>query len=328
MALLKSGTTARNIMTAKAFRNALAVDMALGCSTNTVLHLPAIAAEAGVSLGLDTVAEISSRTPNLCKLSPAGPWHMEDLDAAGGVQAVMAELASAGLIDTSLPSVTGHTIGENLKKAVNKDTAVIAPVTAPHSVTGGIAVLRGNLAPGGSVVKRSAVAPEMLQHSGPARVFDSEEAVFEAVMGGKINHGDVIVIRYEGPRGGPGMKEMLSPTAALAGRGMDKTVALITDGRFSGATRGACIGHVSPEAAAGGPIALVHEGDTIQIDIPAGSLTLVVAETELVSRKLGFVAPAPKARSGYLARYAAMVGSAATGAVLVQWCEDGEGGGS
>lgn len=328
MALLESGTTARKIMSAKAFRNALAVDMALGCSTNTVLHLPAIAAEAGVSIGFDAVAEISARTPNLCKLSPAGPWHMEDLDAAGGVQAVMAELASAGLIDTSLPSVTGKSIGENLKKAANKDTAVIAPVTAPHSATGGIAVLKGNLAPEGSVVKRSAVAPEMLRHSGPARVFDSEEDVSEAVMGGRINHGDVIVIRYEGPRGGPGMREMLSPTAALAGRGMDKTVALITDGRFSGATRGACIGHISPEAAAGGPIALVHEGDTIQIDIPAGSLNLAVSDEELATRARAFNPPAPKARSGYLARYATMVGSAATGAVLVQWCSDGEGGGS
>jgi dihydroxy-acid dehydratase len=316
MELLSKGLGARTFLSAAAFENALAVDMALGCSTNTVLHLPAIAAEAGVAFDLGLVDRVSARCPNLCRLSPAGPHHMEDLHQAGGVQAVMAELASLGLLDTGLPTVSGGSVADNLKRARNGDETVIHPASSPYSASGGLAILRGNLAPDGCVVKRSAVAPDMLRHEGPARVFDAEEAAFAAIVSGSIRAGDVVVIRYEGPRGGPGMKEMLSPTAALAGRGLDRQVAMITDGRFSGATRGACIGHISPEAARGGTIALVHEGDLIRIDIDGHSLELAVAPEELAARRAAFVAPEPKERSGYLARYARSVGSAAGGAVL------------
>jgi dihydroxy-acid dehydratase len=316
MTMLEKGITARAIMNEKAFANALAADMALGCSSNTVLHLPAIAHEAGVKIDLKSINEISERTPNLCKLAPAGDSFIEDLYEAGGIQALLAELAKKNLIDTSLMTVTGKTIAENIKGAVNRNPAVLKPIEAPYSPTGGIAILFGNLAPNGCVVKRSACAPEMLKHSGPARVFDSEEACFAAVMASKINAGDVVVIRYEGPRGGPGMREMLSVTAALAGQGLDKKVALITDGRFSGATRGASIGHCSPEAAVGGPIALVKEGDKISIDINAYKVTLEVPDSELAVRKAAWTAPAPKVTKGFLARYARMVTSADQGAVL------------
>jgi dihydroxy-acid dehydratase len=316
MALLERGITARRILTAAAFRNALAVDMALGCSTNTVLHLPAIAREAGVVVDLALVNEVSASSPNLCSLAPAGPHHIEDLHEAGGVGAVIRELAAAGLLAAEALSVSGMSIAETNAGARIRDETVISPAARPRSASGGIAVLYGNLAPEGCVVKRSAVAPAMLHHSGPARVFESEEDIFAAVMAGSIKPGDVVVIRNEGPRGGPGMKEMLSPTAALAGRGLDSSVALITDGRFSGATRGACIGHVSPEAALGGTIALVREGDLIEIDIDALSIELKVDEAELATRRLAFVPPPPRVESGYLARYARLVGSAATGAVL------------
>ncbi len=316
MHMLEKGITARAIMNEKAFANALAADMALGCSSNTVLHLPAIAHEAGVKIDLKAINEISERTPNLCKLAPAGDSFIEDLYEAGGIQALLAELAKKNLIDTSLMTVTGKTIAENIRGAVNRNPAVLKPIEAPYSATGGIAILFGNLAPNGCVVKRSACAPEMLKHSGPARVFDSEEACFAAVMANKISAGDVVVIRYEGPRGGPGMREMLSVTAALAGQGLDKKVALITDGRFSGATRGASIGHCSPEAAVGGPIALVREGDTISIDINAYKVTLEVSDSELAARKAAWTAPAPKVTKGFLARYARMVTSADQGAVL------------
>jgi len=316
MEVLEKDLRPRDIMTAKAFENALAVDMALGCSTNSVLHLPAIAHEAGVEINLDIINEISARTPNLCRLSPAGPHHMEDLYAAGGVQAVMKELAKKDLLHLDLKTVSGATIGEIAEKAMVLDDTVIRPVEAPHSETGGIAVLRGSLAPDGAVVKRAAVAPEMMIHQGPARVFDSEEDAFEAILGGKIVKGDVVVIRYEGPKGGPGMKEMLSPTSAIAGMGLDKDVALITDGRFSGATRGASIGHISPEAMTGGPIALVQEGDLISINIPEGRLDLLVDEKTLEGRLAAWQAPEPKVTRGYLGRYAKMVTSANTGAVL------------
>lgn len=316
MDVLKKNLRPRDIMTMEAFENSLTVDMALGCSTNSILHLPAIAHEAGVSINLDIVNDISGRTPNLCKLSPAGPYHMEDLYQAGGVQGVIKELASKGLLNIDRPTVSGDTIGEIADKAEIFDRDIIRPIDNPYSKTGGIAVLRGNLAPDGAVVKRSAVAPEMMVHQGPARVFESEEAAYDAILNGKVQKKDVIVIRYEGPKGGPGMKEMLSPTAAIAGMGMDKDVALLTDGRFSGATRGASIGHVSPEAMAGGPIAVVEEGDIISINIPEGKLDVLLEESELKDRLEKWTAPEPKITKGYLGRYARMVTSANTGAIL------------
>ena len=316
MQLVEKDIKPRDILTADAFGNALATDMALGCSTNTVLHLLALANEAGVEIDLNTINEVSSKVPNLCHLAPAGPTHMQDLYAAGGVQAVMAELAKGGHLNTSLPTVTGKTVAENLQGVCNKNHNAIRPLENPYSATGGLAVLFGNIAKNGCVVKRSAVAEEMLCHTGPARCFDSEEEAIEAIYNGKIHHGDVVVIRYEGPKGGPGMREMLNPTSALAGMKLDKTVALITDGRFSGASRGASIGHVSPEAAAGGEIALIQEGDSITINIPAYSIHLEVSNEELEERRKNFVAPAPKPVSGWLARYAKLVTSANTGAVL------------
>lgn len=316
MELVKKDLKPRDIMTKEAFENALTLDMALGCSTNSMLHLPAIAHEAGITITMDMAQEVSDRTPNLCKLSPAGDSYIEDLYAAGGVQAVMKELSKKNLLHTELMSVTGKTIGENIASAVNKDPSVIRPIENPYSPYGGIAVLKGNIAPVGSVVKKSAVAPEMLKHTGPARVFTSEEDVIAAIYAKKIQSGDVVVITYEGPKGGPGMREMLSPTSALAGMGLDKTVALLTDGRFSGATRGACIGHVSPEAAEGGPIALVRDGDMIEIDIPNNRLNVLVSEEEMAERKKSWKSLPPKIQTGYLARYAAMVTSASTGAVL------------
>ena len=316
MEMVKKDLKPRDIMTKEAFENALTLDMALGCSTNSMLHLPAIAHEAGITITMDMAQEVSDRTPNLCKLSPAGDSYIEDLYAAGGVQAVMKELSKKNLLHTELMSVTGKTIGENIASAVNKDPSVIRPIENPYSPYGGIAVLKGNIAPVGSVVKKSAVAPEMLKHTGPARVFTSEEDVIAAIYAKKIQSGDVVVITYEGPKGGPGMREMLSPTSALAGMGLDKTVALLTDGRFSGATRGACIGHVSPEAAEGGPIALVRDGDMIEIDIPNNRLNVLVSEEELAERKKSWKSLPPKIQTGYLARYAAMVTSASTGAVL------------
>lgn len=316
MEMLEKDIKPRDIMNDKAFQNALTVDMALGCSTNTMLHLPAIAYEAGVELDLNMANEISNKTPNLCKLSPAGPHHVQDLYFAGGVQAVMKELASKGLINTDLATVTGGTVEENLSRASNKNPEVIRPIDNPYSETGGIAVLFGNIAPNGCVVKRSAVAPQMLKHSGPARVFDSEDDAIKAIYGSEIVEGDVVVIRYEGPKGGPGMREMLSPTSALAGMGLDKKVALITDGRFSGATRGAAIGHVSPEAAEGGNIGLVYEGDTISIDIMANSIALEVDDETLAKRRESFEPKEPKIKTGYVARYAKLVTSASTGAVL------------
>ncbi len=316
MELLKEDVRPRDIMTKQAFVNALTLDMALGCSTNTMLHLPAIAHEAGVDIDIFMANDISAKTPNLCHLAPAGSDHVEDLNAAGGIMAVMAELGKAGLLDGSLPTVSGRTIGEQYAKAVNYDPAVIRPIDDPYSVTGGIAVLRGNLAENGAVVKRSAVDPSMFVHKGPARVFESEESVIEAILDGKIEAGDVVVIRYEGPKGGPGMREMLSPTSAIAGMGLDKEVALITDGRFSGATRGASIGHVSPEAAEGGTIALVEEGDLISIDIPAGKLELLVDDAELSRRRAGWKPRKAPITTGYLGRYAKQVTSASTGAVF------------
>ncbi len=316
MEMLKKGITARKILTAKAFENALTADMALGCSTNTILHLPAVAHEAGVEIDLKTINAISERTPNLCRLAPAGESFIEDLYAAGGIQAVLMELDRKKLLHTKLMTVTGKTIAQNIKGVINRNPAVLRPSDNPYSATGGIAVLFGNLAPSGCVVKRSAVAPEMMKHSGPARVFESEEDTFAALQAGKIKAGDVVVIRYEGPRGGPGMREMLAVTAALAGRGLDKHVALITDGRFSGATRGASIGHCSPEAAVGGPIALVKEGDVITIDINAYSVTLGVTDEELERRRAAWKPALPKVTTGYLARYARMVTSADKGAVL------------
>ena len=316
MDLVRRGVTARQIVTERSIRNALTCDMALGCSTNTVLHLLAIAYEAGVPLDLKLFNEISAATPNLCHLAPAGPTHMSDLYAAGGIAAVQAELAKAGLLDLDVMTVTGKTLGENIQGAVNLDTNAIRPIDHPFSPTGGLQILWGNLAPDGCVVKRSAVAEEMLRHTGPARVFDGEEDAIAAIYAGRIVPGDVVVIRYEGPSGGPGMREMLNPTSALAGMGLDKTVALITDGRFSGASRGASIGHVSPEAAAGGPICLVREGDAITIDIPAASITLEVSEEELSRRRAAWTAPEPKVKTGWLSRYARMVSSADLGAVM------------
>lgn len=316
MELLKKNLCPRDIMTEKAFLNALTVDMALGCSTNSMLHLPAIAHEAGVLLNVDIANEISARTPNLCHLAPAGPTYMEDLNEAGGVYAVMNELNKKSLLYTDLITVTGKTVQENIEGCVNRDLNTIRPVENPYSETGGIAVLKGNLAPNSCVVKRSAVAPEMMVHEGPARVFDCEDDAINAIKGGKIKAGDVVVIRYEGPKGGPGMREMLNPTSAIAGMGLGSTVALITDGRFSGASRGASIGHVSPEAAVGGPIALVEEGDTIRINIPENTLNLDVSPEELLRRRENWKPRTPEVTTGYLARYRALVTSAEKGAVL------------
>ncbi len=316
MELVKRDIKPRDIMTEAAFHNAETVDMALGCSTNTMLHLPAIAHECGIELDLDMSNEISSKTPNLCHLAPAGDTYMEDLEGAGGVHAVMMELDKKGLLDTSVMTCTGKTLAENLEGVVNRDTSLIRPIHNPYSADGGIAVLKGNLAPEGCVVKRSAVAPEMMRHQGPARVFNSEEEAIEAIYAGKIAAGDVVVIRYEGPKGGPGMREMLNPTSAICGMGLGESVALITDGRFSGATRGASIGHVCPEAAQGGPIAFVEEGDQIAIDIPACKIELLVDKDTLAARKAAWVCPEPKIKTGYLARYAKLVTSAARGAVL------------
>ncbi len=316
MELVKKDIRPRDIMTAAAIKNALTADMALGCSTNSMLHLPAIANECGVEFNLDMANEISEKTPNLCHLAPAGHTYMEDLNEAGGVYAVLKELTKLGLLDTSVLTCTGKTLGENIESAFNKDTDVIRTVENPYSKTGGIAVLRGNLAPDGCVVKRSAVAPEMLVHSGPAKVFDSEEDAIEAIYGGKIVKGDVVVIRYEGPAGGPGMREMLNPTSAIAGMGLDKDVALITDGRFSGATRGASIGHVSPEAVRGGNIAYVKDGDIISINIPEYSIELKVSDEELENRKAKTEIKKKSGIKGALARYAAQVSSADKGAVI------------
>lgn len=316
MELLEKNIRPLDIMTEKAFMNALTVDMALGCSTNTMLHLPAIAKEAGVKLNLDIANEISAKTPNLCHLAPAGHTYMEDLNEAGGVYAVMNELTKLNLLNTDLITATGKTVAENIEGCEIKDTDIIRPITNPYSTTGGIAVLNGNLAPDGCVVKRSAVAPEMLQHKGSARVFDCEEDAIEAIHAGNIKPGDVVVIRYEGPKGGPGMREMLNPTSAIMGSGLGHCVALITDGRFSGATRGAAIGHISPEAAVGGPIALVEEGDTIEIDINANTINLLISDEEFAKRKAEWKPRQPKITTGYLARYAKLVTSGAQGAVL------------
>lgn len=316
MELWEKNIRPRDIMTEDAILNALTVDMALGCSTNSMLHLPAIAHEIGMDFEIDFANGISEKTPNLCHLSPAGPTYIEDLDEAGGVYAVMAELNKKGLLHTDCLTVTGKTVGENIKDAVNKDPQVIRPIDNPYSQTGGLAVLKGNLAPDGSVVKRSAVVEEMLVHVGPARVFDCEEAAIEAIKGGKIVAGDVVVIRYVGPKGGPGMPEMLNPTSAIAGMGLGSSVALITDGRFSGASRGASIGHVSPEAAVGGPIGLVEEGDMIKIDIPNLKLELDISEEEMAKRKQAWQPRKPKVTTGYLARYASMVTSGNRGAIL------------
>ena len=316
MELLKRDIKPRDIVNEKSIRNALACDMALGCSTNTVLHLLAIAHEAGVAFDLALFNEVSAQVPNLCHLAPAGPTHMQDLYAAGGIAAVQAELARGGYIDTSLITATGKTLAENIKGAVIRNTGAIRPLSDPYSPTGGLQILWGNIAPDGCVVKRSAVAPEMLTHSGPARVFDSEDDAIKAIYNGEIREGDVVVIRYEGPKGGPGMREMLNPTSALAGMKLDRTVALITDGRFSGASRGASIGHVSPEAAEGGPIGLIQEGDIIRIDIPNASINVEVSEEELARRKAAFTPREPNIKTGWLARYARLVSSANTGAVL------------
>ncbi len=316
MEMYRKNIRPRDIMTEAAFRNALTMDMALGCSTNSMLHLPAIAHEAGVELNVDIANEISAKTPNLCHLAPAGPTYIEDLNEAGGIYAVMNEISKLGLLNLDCMTVTGKTVGENIKGCVNLNPEVIRPAENPYSKTGGIAILRGNLAPDSCVVKRSAVAPEMLKHEGPARVFDCEEDAIAAIKGGKIVAGDVVVIRYEGPKGGPGMREMLNPTSAIAGMGLGSAVALITDGRFSGASRGASIGHVSPEAAVGGPIALVEEGDIISIDIDNHQVNLLVSDEELAARKSKWQPRTPQVTTGYLARYASLVTSADKGAVL------------
>ena len=316
MEMVRRNICARDIINERSIRNALTCDMALGCSTNTVLHLLAIAHEAGVPVDLALFNEISAKTPNLCHLAPAGPTHMPDLYAAGGIPAVQAELAKQGLLDLDCMTVTGKTVGENIQGAKNLNPKAIRPIEDPYTPTGGLQILWGNLAPNGCVVKRSAVAPEMLCHTGPARVYNSEDAAIAAIYAGDIHPGDVVVIRYEGPKGGPGMREMLNPTSALAGMGLDKTVALITDGRFSGASRGASIGHVSPEAASGGPIGLVREGDSIAIDIPNASISLLVSDEELAARRAAYVQPAPNITTGWLSRYARMVTSADEGAVL------------
>lgn len=316
MEMYRKNITARSMMTADSFTNALTADMALGCSSNTMLHVPAIAHEAGVSIDLHMVNDISNRTPNLCHLAPAGHTFIYELEEAGGVQAVLKELSKKNLIRTDLITATGKTIAENIATAVNRNTQVIRPIENPYSDNGGLAILFGNLAPNGTVVKRSACAPELMKHTGPARVFDDESDAMKAVQDKKIKPGDVVVIRYEGPKGGPGMREMLAVTACLAGQGLDKQVALITDGRFSGATRGASLGHCSPEAAVGGPIALVQEGDKITLDINAYKITLEVSDDELAARRAAWHAPAPKVNTGYLARYAKLVSSADKGAIL------------
>ncbi len=316
MEMFERGITARKMLTMKNFENALAADMALGCSSNTMLHLPAIAHEAGLSIDLHMVNEISNRTPNLCHLAPAGHTFMCELDDAGGVQAVLAELAKKNLIDTSLMTVTGKTVAENIAGVRNRNPEVLRPIENPFSDNGGLAILFGNLAPNGTVVKRSACAKELMKHTGPARVFNDESEAMDAVQNRQIKSGDVVVIRYEGPKGGPGMREMLAVTAALAGQGLDKEVALITDGRFSGATRGASLGHCSPEAAVGGPIALVEEGDMITLDINNYKITLEVSDEELERRRAAWKAPEPKVKTGYLARYAKLVSSADRGAIL------------
>ena len=315
MELVKKNIRPRDIMTEKAFINALTVDMALGCSTNSMLHLPAIAHECGIEINLDIANSISEKTPNLCHLAPAGRTYVEELDEAGGVWAIMNELSKKNLINLDCLTVTGKTVGENIKDAKNLDRNVIRPVEDPFSETGGIAVLRGNLAPEGCVVKRSAVSPKMLRHEGPARVFECEEDAQTAINAGLINPGDVVVIRYEGPKGGPGMREMLNPTSAIMGMGLGESVALITDGRFSGATRGACVGHISPEAASGGPIGIIREGDTVLIDIPANKIELKISEEEFNARMAAFT-PKQKELSGYLKRYAELVSSGARGAIL------------
>lgn len=316
MELYRRNIRPRDIMTEDAILNALTVDMALGCSTNSMLHLPAIAHEIGMDFDISFANEISEKTPNLCHLAPAGPTYMEDLNEAGGVYAVMNELVKKGLLHTDCMTVTGKTVGENIQNCINLNPEVIRPIDAPYSQTGGLAVLKGNLAPDGGVVKRSAVVEEMMVHEGPARVFDCEEDAIEAIKGGKIVSGDVVVIRYEGPKGGPGMREMLNPTSAIAGMGLGSSVALITDGRFSGASRGASIGHVSPEAAVGGPIALIEEGDIISIDIPGLKLEVKVSDEEMAARKAKWQPREPKVTTGYLARYAAMVTSGNRGAIL------------
>ncbi|GFI62513.1 dihydroxy-acid dehydratase [Clostridiales bacterium] len=316
MELVEKNIRPRDIMTEEAFHNAETIDMALGCSTNTMLHLPAIAHECGIELDLDYTNEISNKTPNLCHLAPAGDTYMEDLEGAGGVYAVMKELAEAGLIKTDLITCTGKTIDENLEGVKNLNEDIIRPISNPFMKTGGIAVLKGNLAPEGCVVKQAAVAEEMLVHKGPARVFDSEEDAIEAIYEGKIKPGDVVVIRYEGPKGGPGMREMLNPTSAIAGMGLDKEVALITDGRFSGATRGASIGHVCPEAAVGGTIAIVEEGDIISIDIPSRKINVELSEETIEERKKLWRPKEPRITTGYAARYAKLVSSASRGAVI------------
>lgn len=316
MEMLREGLTPDQLITPAALENALALDMALGCSTNSVLHLAAIAHEAGIAFDLDRINAVSARVPNLCKLAPAGPHHMQDLHAAGGVQAVLRELLGHGLLHEDARMCSGDTLGEQAARAVCRDADIIRPFDAPYSPTGGLMVLRGNMAPDGAVVKRSAVAAEMLVHTGKARVFDSEGEAIEAIYAKRIVPGDVVVIRYEGPRGGPGMREMLSPTSAICGMGLDKQVALITDGRFSGATRGASIGHVSPEAASGGPVGLIEEGDEIAIDIPAGKLELLVSEDILAQRRARWACPPPRVTKGYLARYARAVSSASRGAIV------------
>lgn len=316
MELVKKNIKPRDIMTKDAFKNALTMDMALGCSTNSMLHLPAIAHEAGVELNIDIANDISRKTPNLCHLAPAGPTYIEDLNEAGGIYAVMNEINKLGLLKTNLITCSGKTVAENIEGSYNKNPGVIRPAENPYSITGGIAVLRGNLAPDTCVVKRSAVAPEMLQHEGPARVFDCEEDALEAINTGKIVDGDVVVIRYEGPKGGPGMREMLNPTSAIIGRGLGSTVALITDGRFSGASRGAAIGHVCPEAAVGGNIALIEDGDIIQIDIVNNTINFVVSDDELERRRANWKPREPRVTTGYLSRYAALVSSSNKGAIL------------
>ena len=316
MEMYRKNIRPRDIMTKEAILNALTVDMALGCSTNSMLHLPAIAHEIGMDFDISFANEISAKTPNLCHLAPAGPTYIEDLNEAGGVYAVMNELNKKGLLHTECMTVTGKTVGENIKDCVNLNPEVIRPIDNPYSQTGGLAVLKGNLAPDGGVVKRSAVVEEMMVHEGPARVFDCEEDAIAAIKGGKIVEGDVVVIRYEGPKGGPGMREMLNPTSAIAGMGLGSSVALITDGRFSGASRGASIGHISPEAAVGGPIALIEEGDIIAIDIPANTINVKVSDEELAARREKWTPREPKVKTGYLARYASMVTSADKGAIL------------
>ena len=316
MEMVKRDIRPRDIMTKEAFFNALTMDMALGCSTNSMLHLPAIAHEAGVEIDMEVANQISAKTPNLCHLAPAGPTYMEDLNEAGGIYAVMNEISKKGLLHLDCMTVTGKTVGENIKGCINKNPEVIRPIENPYSQTGGIAILKGNLAPDTGVVKQSAVVEEMMVHEGPARVFDCEEDAIAAIKGGKITAGDVVVIRYEGPKGGPGMREMLNPTSAIAGMGLGSSVALITDGRFSGASRGASIGHVSPEAAVGGPIALVEEGDLIQIDIPNNRLDIKVSDEELERRRAAWKPREPKVTNGYLARYASMVTSGNRGAIL------------